>query len=561
MRVPNQKQRSVTVHDFAMNPRSDVPRSIFGMPHGVKMAFNFSDIVPILVEEVLPGDTWKAGVTTVARTAVPIVPIQDNWHLDFFSFFVPMRLLWGNAAKFWGEQYSPADSISYTIPQLVSPAGGFAINSLYDYMGLPTVGQVTGGATVSVNVLPLRAYNIIYNQWFRDENLQTPTLYGGDPVASGPTDGPDSFNWYTLKQRGKRFDYISQALPWPQKGGAAISLPLGTRAPVIANTISATSSTPRFTPVGDSAFRVLRGTSGSPTVTYGSNPTATGDAQWTPGLRVGTDAGEPNTGLIADLTTATAATINQLRQAITLQQYLEKDARGGTRYTEFVFNHFGVRSPDARLQRPEFIGGGHANILTTAIPQTSATGLTGGTTPIGNLAATGHVNGRTGFTYSATEHGYILTLVSARADITYQQGLRKMWSRSTRYDYPVPLLANLGEQSLLNKEIYCDGSANDANVFGYVPRWDEYRHIPSRIAGLYKSTSAGTIDYWHTSQKFTALPTLNSAFITDDTKTTIQRNFSAGASSLNQQILADFFFEINVARALPAYGIPGLTRF
>lgn len=557
MRVPNQKLRSVDVHDFAMNPRTDVPRSNFGMPHGLKTAFNFSELIPILVEEVLPGDTWRAGITTAARTAVPIVPIQDNWHLEFFSFFVPMRLVWTNAPKFWGEQTNPGDSISYTIPQVVSPAGGFLANSIFDYMGLPTVGQVVGANTISVNVLPLRCYNLIYDQWFRDENLQSSQF----PAAGGASDGPDlSVNYITLK-RGKRFDYITQALPWPQKGNTAISLPLGTRANVIANTVSSTSSTPRFTPVGDSAFRVMRGTSGSPTVTYGSNPTATGDVQWTPGLRVGTDAGEPNTGLIADLTTATAATVNQLRQAITLQQYLEKDARGGTRYTEFVFNHFGVRSPDARLQRPEFIGGGHANILTTAIPQTSASGLTGGTTPIGNLAATGHVSGKTGFTYSATEHGYILTVVSARADLTYQQGLRKMWSRSTRYDYPVPLLANLGEQALLNKEVYCDGSVNDANVFGYVPRWDEYRHIPSRITGPYKSTNAGTIDYWHSAQKFTALPTLNATFITDDAKTVVQRNFSAGAATLTQQILADFYFDITVARALPAYGIPGLTRF
>lgn len=264
--------------------------------------------------------------------------------------------------------------------------------------------------------------------------------------------------------------------------------------------------------------------------------------------------------IYADLSAATSATVNAFRQAVTLQQYLEKDARGGTRYTEFVFNHFGVRSPDARLQRPEFIGGGHANILTTAIPQTSGTGATGQTTPLGNLAATGHVTGKTGFTYSSTEHGILLTMVSARADLTYQQGLRKMWSRSTRYDYPVPLLANLGEQALLNREIYCDGSANDANVFGYVPRWDEYRHIPSRITGLYRSTSAGTLDYWHSSQKFAALPTLNSTFISDDSKTVTQRNFAAGASSANQQILADFYFDCNVTRALPAYGIPGLTR-
>lgn len=541
MQVPNQKQRSVSVHDFAMNPRSDVPRSVFDMSHGLKTAFSFSYLIPILVEEVLPGDTWTCGITTQARTAIPIVPVQDNWHLDFHSWFVPMRLTWANAAKFWGEQQNPGDSINYTIPQVVSPAGGFGINTIFDYLGLPTVGQVGGGNTVSVNTLPLRAYNIIFNQWYRDENL-----INSQNASTG--DGPDAYTDYGLFARGKRFDYFTQALPWPQKGNTAVTLPLGTSAPVIA----AAGPQPPIFKVGPAGAggttRSLNVASGASAVNISSAATASAALYW------------ETTGLSADLSTATAATVNALRQAITLQQYLEKDARGGTRYTEFVYNHFGVRSPDARLQRPEFIGGGHANILTTAIPQTSGTGASGQTTPLGNLAATGHVSGKTGFTYSATEHGFILTLVSARADITYQQGLRKMWSRSTRYDYPVPLLANLGEQALLNKEIYCDGSANDANVFGYVPRWDEYRHIPSRITGLYRSTSAGTIDYWHSSQKFTALPTLNSAFIQDDAKTVVQRNFAAGASSANQQILADFYFSCRVTRALPAYGIPGLTR-
>lgn len=549
----NQKQRTVNVHDFAMNPKSDVPRSVFGMPHGLKTAFGFSFLIPILTEEVLPGDTWKANIYTNARTATPLVPVQDNWHLEFFSFFIPMRLVWTNSPKFWGEQFNPGDSISYTIPQAVSPAGGYAVNSLQDYMGLPTVGQVAGGATVSANNLPLRAYNLTYDQWFRDENLQVATS------SSTFGDGPDNPAGYVLLKRGKRFDYFTQALPWPQKGNTAITLPLGTSATVKTNATALVTAT---------AEPLIWGTQATPTVIVatashlGTQTIAGGNTASFAALPPGVATPAVPVNLYADLTTATAATVNQLRQAITLQQYLEKDARGGTRYTEFVFNHFGVRSPDARLQRAEFIGGGHADILTTAIPQTSATGLTGGTTPAGNLAASGHITGRTGFTYSATEHGYILTLVAARAVLTYQQGLRKMWSRSTRYDYPVPLLANLGEQSLLNKEIYVVGTpAQDDAVFGYVPRWDEYRHIPSRITGLYKSTSAGTLDYWHSAQRFSALPTLNSTFITDSSDVTTQRNFTAGAATANQQILADFAFDISVARALPAYGIPGLTRF
>ncbi|QCQ84642.1 major capsid protein [Blackfly microvirus SF02] len=550
MNVPNQRQPSVNPHDFGMTPRSDVPRSRFDISHGHKCPFSFSNLIPILTEEVLPGDTWKVGISVAARTAIPIVPIQDNWHLEFFSYFVPMRLLWANANRFWGEQDSPSDSTSYQIPQCVSPVGGFPINTIFDYMGLPTVGQVGGANTITVNALPLRAYNLIYNQCFKDENLQN---YQGTLMPGN--DGPDAVANFALQQRGKRFDYITQALPWPQKGNTAVSLPLAGSAIVIPNP-SITPPVPRFRSTPDTAFRTLRGTAGATTIAWSGNVQTTGDMQWensTPGAAT-------NTALIADLTTATAATVNQLRQAITLQQYLEKDARGGTRYTEFVFNHFGVRSPDARLQRPEFIGGGHANINTTAIPQTSATGLTGGTTPIGNLAATGHVKGGTGFTYSATEHGFILTLVSARADLSYQQGMRKMWKRSTRYDYPVPLLANLGEQALSNYEVFCDGSANDGNVFGYVPRWDEYRSIGSRVTGFYRSTSAGTIDYWHSSQKFAALPTLNATFITDDSRTVLQRNFSAGLATANQQVLADFYFSGSVTRALPAYGEPGLRR-
>lgn len=550
----NQKQRSVPIHDFSITPKSDVPRSVFRMDHGLKTAFSFSYLIPILTEEVLPGDTWRCGINVVARTAVPIVPVQDNWHLEFFSFFVPMRLVWPNARKFWGEQDNPSDSISYTVPTVTSAAGGFPINSLFDYMGLPTVGQVGGANTVTINALPLCSYLLIYNQWFRDENLQT---YVG---PSAFTDGPYTPSSFPLLTRGKRFDYITQALPWPQKGNTAISIPLGSSANVKTSTTEwNTGSNPAGTGIGVTWRRSNGGA--ATTNLLGAN--AGGMVEYTATGQAPVAGPQPvyPTNLYADLSTATGATVNSLRQALTLQQYLEKDARGGTRYTEFVFNHFGVRSPDARLNRPEFIGGGHANVLTTAIPQTSATGLTGGSTPAGNLAATGHASGRTGFTYSATEHGFILTLVSARADLTYQQGLRRMWSRSTRYDYPVPLLAGLGEQTLYNREVYSDGSANDAAAFGYVPRFDEYRHIPSRITGLYRSTSAGTIDYWHTAQKFASLPTLNDTFITDSTRTTIERNFAAGASSQNQQILADFYFDVSVARALPAYGVPGLTRF
>lgn len=538
MAVKNLKTRSVPLHDFAMNPSTDVPRSQFNLSHTKKVPFSFSYLIPILCEVAIPGDTWHCRIETAARTAVPIVPIQDNWHLEFFSFFVPMRLLWNNAKKFWGEQDNPVDSINFTIPQLTMTTGGYAIGSIFDYFGLPTIGQVAAAGNLTTNALPLRAYNKIYNDWFRDENLQ-------NSITVPMTDGPDTPATYTLKSRGKRFDYITQALPWPQKGATAISLPIGTSAPVIGVAGNAINFLD-----GGGANKLIQTTNASTAIALSAASSGTG------GLRLALS----NTNIVADLTSATGTTLNAFRTAVAMQQYLEKDARAGTRYNEFVWGHFKVRTADARLQRPEMIGGGHAPIQTTAIPQTSATGITGGTTPAGTLAASGYITGGGAFTYACTEHGYIITLACARADITYQQGLRRMWRVSTRYDFPVPLLANLGEQALLTSELYVRGEASDDNVFGYVPRWDEYRHIPNQVFGLYRSTAAGTIDYWHSAQRLTSVPSLANTFITDDSHTVVQRNFSAGASSEGQQILADFYFDIKCARALPLYGIPGLTR-
>lgn len=552
--IPNQKQRSVQLHDFSMTPSADVPRSQFNLSHGRKVPFSFSNLIPILAEFVLPGDTWNCRISTAARTATPIVPVQDNWRLNFFSFFVPMRLVWANTEKFFGEQQSPGDSIAYTIPQLVSPAGGYLVGSLQDYFGLPTVsGAIGGGATFTHNALPLRAYNLIYNEWFRDENLQNyigPTMPGGD--------GPDALGSFNILKRGKRFDYFTQALPWPQKGNAAITVPIGTSAIVRTNTTEFnTGSNPAGTGIGITLRRSNGGA--TPSTLLGANAGAVGEASAT-GQALTSNILYP-TNLYADLSTATGATINALRSSIALQQYLEKDARGGTRYNEHVWNHYKVRTADARLDRPEFIGGGHAPINTVPIAQTSATGLTGATTPIGTLAATGYVDqGKAGFTYSATEHGYIITLACATADLTYSQGLRRMWSMSTRYDVPVPLLANLGEQAVLNKEIYLQAAAADDQVFGYVPQFDHFRFIPSQIVGLYRPSAASNIAYWHTSQFFGGLPALNSTFITDDAATVTQRNFAAGATTANQQILADFYFDIKAARPLPLYGVPGLTR-
>lgn len=543
------RNKSVDVHQFAMVPRAEIPRASFNMQHSLKTTFDAGMLVPIFCTEVLPGDSFRLKATLFCRTATPIFPIMDNLHLDTFFFFVPCRLLWTNWVKFMGEQENPGDSISYVVPQIVSPAGGFAVGSVYDYFGLPTVGQVTAGQTVTVNALPLRAYAQIWNQWFRDENLQ-------NKMTELKGDGPDASTTYSLIQRGKRHDYFTSCLPWPQKGGTAVSIPLGTSAIVrtAANDLVTGAQNPmrnlESSAGGVPQTNVLLATSNSANGSFGRTATA--------GSMVGTAFYPSN--LYADLSTATAATINQLRQSFQIQKLLERDARGGTRYTEIVRSHFGVVSPDARLQRPEYLGGGSAPITVNPVPQTSATGLTGGTSSLGNLAAfgTGLAHGH-GFSQSFTEHGYIIGLGHVRADLTYQQGLNKMWSRSTRYDFYFPAFATLGEQAVLNKEIYMIGGAaggQDDQVFGYQERWAEYRYLPSRITGLFRSTSAGTLDPWHLAQRFSSLPVLGDTFIRDAPP--MSRVLAAGAAANGAQILCDAFFDIKAARPMPLYSVPGL---
>lgn len=542
MNLPMHKNQSVSSHSFAMIPKPDIPRSSFKTEQAHKTTIDAGYLVPIWWKEVLPGDTDNMQSAIFARLSTPLFPVMDNLYMDIHYWFVPNRLVWSNWKKFMGEQDNPADSISYTVPQVVCKASGYDINSLQDYFGLPTLGQMTAAATISHNTLPLRAYNLIYNNWYRDENLQNSVVVDLD-------DGPDLYTDYSLLRRGKRPDYFTSALPFAQKG-TAVTIPIGTTAPVMG--IGFNSST-----TDGGAGLTMRETTPLTNRTY-AHAQAT-NAATTIYVEQDVAGGATSKPLIfADLSQAAGATINALRQAIAVQTLLEKDARGGTRYTEILRQQFGVVSPDARLQRPEYLGGGTAPININPIAQTSGTSASGTTTPLGNLAAAGAGVLKSGYTQSYTEHGYVIALLSTRADLTYQQGMERAWSRSTRYDFYTPVFANLGEQTVLNKEIYVKGDANDNLVFGYQERWAEYRYQPSRITGLFRSTAASTIDPWHLAQKFTSLPTLNTTFIQDTPP--VSRIVAVGASANGQQFIIDSIFKNRTARAMPLYSVPGMIN-
>jgi len=512
--------KSVMQHQFSQVPKAEIQRSKFDRSHGLKTTFDAGNLVPMFTDEVLPGDTFNLRTTAFARLATPLFPLMDNMFMETHYFFVPNRLLWDNFKKFHGQQDNPADSIDFTVPIMTSTAStGYANESLHDYLGIPT--QVPDLDHIS---LYHRAYNLIYNEWFRDENLQ-------DSVVVDKDNGPDSPTDYVLLKRGKRHDYFTSALPWAQKGDS-VNLPLGTRANVAFDV--ATTGNPALTvySTDDSAQRYIQ-TNGSVAEAYTTGVPASDRA------------------LYADLSDATSATINQLRQAFQIQRLLERDARSGTRYTEIIRSHFGVTSPDSRLQRSEYLGGGSSMVDISPIQQTSESTAA---SPQGTLTAQGTANLHNhGFTKSFTEHGVIIGLISVRADLTYQQGLNRRFSRQTRYDYYYPVLGNIGEQTILNKEIWADASANDELVFGYQERYAEYRYEPSKITGKFRSNDAASLDGWHLSQDFATLPVLGDTFIKETPP--IARVVAVPSEP---EFILDCYHQLSCARPMPIYAVPGM---
>lgn len=512
-----------------MIARPDIPRSKFEGSFSIKLTFDAGVLVPFHVEEVYPGDHFKYQFTPFVRTATPFFPIMDSQRIDLHCFFVPNRLVWRNWVRLMGQQDSPGSSIAYTVPFVESAGNGFALNSIGDYMGLPTVGQPT--AQLRVNALPFRGFNLIYNTWYRDENLINAAFFDD-------SDGPATENDYPIRRRAKSHDYFTSCLPWPQKfvapsiqspvTGIGVDVATGAIAgPVtIKETLSPTNSNTglqSYAQYFDSAVaRFIIGVDG---------------------------AGASQVFAQTD--------VNTFRQAMQVQVFLERMARGGSRYTEITENIFGVRNPDARLQRPEYIGGGSTPLQFTPIAQTAPVGGVG----LGALGAAGTAVGNNRASYAATEHGFIICILSVKSELSYSQGVHKMWDRSTLYDYYNPAFAGLGEQVVKRREIFATGtSANDDVVFGYQERWHELRTSYSRVSGLFRPTAAGNIDEWHLSQLFSPAPTLGQTFIEDTPP--MNRILSAGGLAVGQQYLADIHVRREMVRPIPMYGTPvGLGRF
>lgn len=529
---------------FAMIPQANIRRSVFDRSHVYKTTFNEGQLIPYFVDEVIPGDTFTLNPVEFCRLATPVVPFMDNIYVESFFFFVPSRLVYDKWVNLCGEQENPEDSTDYLVPT-VSLSGDMT-NKIPDYMGIACASGSFNN--ISVNCLPFRAYWLIWNEWFRDENLQksvkvskgeTNTVLEpmGQSTANPNYGLPSGIsNWYDPAPRGKRYDYFCGALPWPQKG-EGVELPLGGNALVVASPLLShsvpTMGTWLSTDSSELTNRIVRANITGSTIPVDVQP------------------GDLSYGLVADMSSVSAATINSLRQAFMLQRYYEIDARGGTRYTEKLQAHFGVTNPDARLQRPEFLGSHSSMMNINPVTQTSSTDST---TPQGNLAAFGlNAQRYHAFTKSFSEFGYIIGLINVRADLTYQQGVNKMWLRSDVLDFYWPSFAHLGEQAIENIEIYCQGNDDDKKVFGYQERYAEYRYKPSLITGQFRSTYKEPLDIWHLSQKFSSLPTLSDEFIQDHPP--ISRVVAVPSYP---HFLLDVKFNLKCIRPMPMFGIPGM---
>lgn len=550
------KNKSVMDHNFGAVPVSKYPRSIFNRSYGHKTCFDADYLVPILNQHILPGDSITVNFSILARLLSSTVrPIMDNIKGTVYTFFVPYRILWTNFKHHMGEQNTVGASISYNLPYIETPngaAGGVPIGHLYDYLGVPTEAAGMGGAGVAAQRLMNmsgRAYNRIWSDHFRHQDLQ-------DIVTLDTGDGPDTWANYNLLKIGKKFDYFTSCLTNPQKGSTAVSLPLGTSATVktsgtnlltgAQNEIRWLQSAAGASPTADKYFQTGSGANSQRMYETTTGGTQNGSAVYP-------------ANLYADLSTATAATINSLRESITLQQFLERDARSGTRYQEIVKSHFaGVVIPDFRSQRSEII---HIFDFDFRINPVAQTNTPGGAQYLGDLGAfgTGVTTGKS-FTHSFNEHGVLMSLLVFRGDITYSQGLDRFWKKSTRYDHYWPIFANLGEQSILNQEIYwnlADGTAANqkSGVFGYLPRYDEYRHSQSMVTGLLRPGVTGTLGVWNLSELFSAQPTLGATFIQSNTPLDRCVNIPAAP-----HFMVDCYFGIKHARIMPVFAVPGLTR-
>lgn len=577
-----------TESHFSLLPRVDISRSRFDRSSSVKTTFNTGDIVPFFLEEVLPGDTFNVKTSKVVRMQTLLTPLMDNLYLDTYYFFVPNRLVWQHWKEFCGENTESAwiPETEYAMPQITSPADtGWEVGTIADYFGIPT-----GVANLSVSALPFRAYALIMNEWFRDENLQDPLVV---PVDDATVAGVNSATFVTDVAKGgkpykaaKYHDYFTSALPAPQKGpDVSIPVSLGSELPVYGTGdplyLTDGNFTYPFLSVGQSLGSVSMtgtaiansGATGSKVgdiydngnAFYSEANSGGGSANWK-GKVMGVPTKEKmdslavpglvGSGLVAVYDGAVSvATINQLRLAFQIQKFYERQARGGSRYTEVIRSFFGVTSPDARLQRPEYLGGNRVPININQVIQQS--GTESATTPQGTVVGMSQTTDtNSDFTKSFTEHGFIIGVMVARYDHTYQQGLDRLWSRKDKFDFYWPVFANIGEQAIKNKELYAQGTAEDDEVFGYQEAWAEYRYKPNRVTGEMRSAYQYSLDNWHLADDYSKLPSLSAEWIQEDSSTV--NRVLAVSDNLSAQFFADIYVKNLCTRPMPMFSIPGL---